>query len=181
MTFIFGALIFVVVAPLVGVFSYKKVSEIRNQRFLEIEAKKGDLEAQKFERIKEILADAVISGNAPAVEVLKPLVEAVADQLRGEKDLEKKQLEHEQKLAEIKAANEPQVKAIEAQNQSLEIYKIWDNRIKEMWSSNITLSTFVKGAEIVTEATQKMFPNFQLPAPPDPKMLTQGSEDDEEK
>jgi hypothetical protein len=75
-----------------------------------IEAKKQSqlaLEGQRYEKIREILTEGVIDGQPAAMEALKPLVEVIADQMRGEAGLELKELEREHELALAKTQTKP--------------------------------------------------------------------------
>ena len=65
------------------------------------------LEAQRFEKIKEILTDGVIEGSPKALEALGPLVEIMAEQMKGPEIIERMKLEHKHRIEEIEAKNEP--------------------------------------------------------------------------
>lgn len=174
------------VLGLVGIIALSKYqSEKNRQRELKMEQDaRLALEAQRFEKLREILTDGVIDGNPTAVEALKPIAEVIADQLDGEKEMERKQLEHQYKLAEINAMNAPKLRAIEAQREPL---RLWNEQVRMLWKQTGAaylgkegVPAFEKGLKTLQETWSKMFPNLQLPAPPDQKMLTQDNEDNEE-
>lgn len=143
------------------------------------------LEAQRFEKLREILTDGVIDGNPAAVEVLKPIAGVIAEQLGGEKEIERKKLEHQYRLEEIKAKSGPELSAIEARKEPL---RIWNEQVKMLWKQTGDhyfgkegVPAFEKGLKALQEAWFTTFPGLQLPAPAPPKMLTEGDEGTDEK
>lgn len=145
----------VIVSGLFFVFGTKV---LKNKHELKvIEAKKQSqlaIDAQRYEKIREIMADSIVDGQPAALEVLKPLVEVIAAQMQGEEALELKKLEHKQQLALIEAQNEP--------------FRAWMQKLKELNSSVSSNSGYEKCVNVAAEATKKIFgDSFQqaLPAP----------------
>lgn len=60
-----------------------KNKQERKRLAAEAEARRA-LEAQRFEQMKSLLADAVVSGDPNAVKALAPIAEAMAEQMRAE-------------------------------------------------------------------------------------------------
>lgn len=179
------AAIIIGVLGLAGIIALSKYQSGKNrQRELKMEQDtKLALEAQRFEKLREILTDGVIDGNPTAVEALKPIAEVIADQLGGEKEMERKQLEHQHKLAEINAMNAPKLSAIEARGEPL---RLWNEQVKMLWKQTGAaymgkegVPAFERGLKTLQETWSKMFPNLQLPEPSQ-KLLAQDGEKDEE-
>lgn len=109
------------------------------------------LESQRFEKIREILTDGVIEGSPKALDALKPMVEIIAEQMKGPEIVARMRLEHEQRLKEINALNEP------VRLYMKRVAKAQDNVYKT--ASNLEIEL-----QALSEATTKVFPKLELPA-----------------
>lgn len=107
------------------------------------------LESQRFEKIREILTDGVIEGSPKALDALKPMVEIIAEQMKGPEIIERMRLEHEQRLEEINALNEP-----------VRLFMKRVARAQECTQINFT----ERELKALSEATSKVFPKLELPA-----------------
>jgi len=174
-TIIFGVLMLAGVVTFGALWNTRQKTKNRQKELqMESDAQLA-LEAQRFEKLREILTDGVLTDQPVALETLKPIAEVIASQMRSGEEIKRLETVHRLKMEEIQATNEPKLKALEAQNLSLEIYKIWDERVSEMWSGGPDLDVFIKGVEMITKTTQEFFPNLQLPAP-DEKLLAEKNE-----
>lgn len=156
MEILIGLALILIGGPIAGVLTYKKITEIKNQ-------KKLALEEQRFEKIKEILTDGVIDGQPAAIEALKPMVEVIANQMGSNNGSKRIKLEHEHKMKELEAQNEP--------------FRIWDRRVADLWNRSATDGVFRTAMEALQEATSKTFPNLQLPDP-NTKQLPEKTKDE---
>jgi hypothetical protein len=63
----------------------KLIKNRQDRKRLEAEARaKRELEAQRFDQMKSLLTDAVVSGDPNAVKALAPIAEAMAEQIRAD-------------------------------------------------------------------------------------------------
>lgn len=108
------------------------------------------LESQRFEKIREILTDGVIEGSPKALDALKPMVEIMAEQMKGPEVLERMQLEHKQHLEEIRAFNEP--------------IRLFMQRVAGAQAKYMTSGAVETELKALSEATSKVFPKLELPA-----------------
>src|SRR3989344_832088 len=109
-TIIFGVLM------LAGVVTFGALWNTRQK------TKNRQKEVQRFEKLREILTDGVLTDQPVALETLKPIAEVIASQMRSGEEIKRLETVHRLKMEEIQATNEPKLKALEAQNLSLEIY-----------------------------------------------------------
>lgn len=107
------------------------------------------LESQRFEKIREILTDGVIEGSPKALDALKPMVEIMAEQMKGPEIIERMRLEHEQELEKINALNEP--------------VRLFMQRVARAQGCELIDST-ERELKALSEATSKVFPKLGLPA-----------------
>ena len=115
-----------------------------------MEAKKQSqlaLEGQRYEKIKEIMTDGLISDQPAALEALKPLVELIAEQIRGDSGLKLKELEHKHKLELVEAQNGP--------------LKSWMRELTSMRidlnNKLMTIDEFERAVDKFSESTEKVF------------------------
>ncbi len=124
----------------------------RSHQLKLIEAKKQSqlaLEGQRYEKIREILTEGVIDGQPAAMEALKPLVEVIAEQLRGEAGLELQELEREHELALVEARNQPFADFLkELRDARKACTPLWDRLDKGAYQLVVNQ---------MTEATMKVF------------------------
>ena len=122
----------------------------QNKKLVETKAASQlKLESQRFEKIREILTDGVIEGSPKALDALKPMVEIIAEQMKGSEIIERMRLEHEQKLEEIKALNEP--------------IRLYMKRVAEAQTCT-EIDSRERELKALSEATSKVFPKLELPA-----------------
>ncbi len=105
------------------------------------------LEAQRYEKIKEILTDGVIDGQPAAIEVLKPLVQVITDQMRGDDALQLKKLENKHELDLLKAQNQP------FQSWMDEVASLRDSLVQE----EIDFEEFETMLEAMTSSAERVF------------------------
>ena len=128
-----------------------------NRQLQVIEAEKQAklaLDAQRYDKLRDIMTDSVITGQPAALEALKPMVQVMADQIRAEELMRLKQLEHEHRLALAAAQNGP--------------FEMWMDQVTHMRQNlandAFTLDEFVTCLETVRESTKSVF-NLSLPMP----------------
>lgn len=148
----------------IGVVWHLGARIINNRQELKvIEAKKQSqlaIDAQRYEKIREIMTDSIIDGQPVAVEALKPLVEVIANQMQGMDVRELKELEQKHELELIEAQNEP--------------FRAWMQKLLELDRSCQSISAYERCVKVTAEATKQIFgDSFQqaLPAPTDKKAL----------
>lgn len=115
-----------------------------------IEAKKQaqlEIDAQRYEKIREILTESIIEGHPAALEALKPLIEMIAIQMQGEDALEMKGLEYRQQLALVEAKNQP--------------FRNWMEELSALRNvladGDLTIGEFERSVKIITESAAKLF------------------------
>lgn len=108
------------------------------------------LESQRFEKIREILTDGVIEGSPKALDALKPMVEIIAEQMKGPEIVERMRLEHEQELERINALNEP--------------IRLFMQRVAKAQQVTETTGGVAQELKALSEATAKVFPKLELPS-----------------
>lgn len=122
------------------------------------------LEAQRFEKMKEILTNGVIEGSPKALDALKPMVEVMAEQLKGAEATDRMKLAHKQRLEEIEALNEP--------------YRLYAGQIRKQQEifdySDETSYDLKRTLDALREANQPFLPAFPTATMKDQPAGTKG-------
>ncbi len=137
------------IAGLLGlVFGIKILDGRRELKVIEAEKQSQlAIDAQRYDKIREIMTDSLIDGQPAAIEALKPLVEVIASQMQGKEALKIKQLEHKQQIALVEARNQP--------------FRIWMDKLNSLRCNlayrEIDGDEFESCVRIMAESTERIF------------------------
>lgn len=101
------------------------------------------IDAQRYEKIREIMTDGIIDGQPAAVEALKPLVDAIAAQMSGEDAGEVRRLEHQNQLELARERNRP--------------FTEWMEKLRELDESCEDVSAYKNCVKAAAESTKLVF------------------------
>lgn len=146
-----------ILGPFAAVITYRQITGARVGHELELFAAKKELELEdhRLERVKELLTDGAITGQPVAVEALKPLIAAVADEITYKHAAERLTTENAQELRRLEEQNKP--------------YRLWHdqiNNLRQNCSEHGVLDTerFKEALIALSSATREVF-QLQLTVP----------------